>query len=193
MATFAIQKTSHASNATRPLMILLALVSLSVTLPDHWMVTPPQCFTTRTPNSIPLNAPTLWAYNEIQVNITYGIGAEWTKIGLKIVSPIEPVSNTLLHHSSSSLSQGYGILLDLTYTNGPLSPHFVHNLSLSWIKKAASLLNSSVPRALTLRYVRICSTPQNGGPKTRAPQEKYGPCINAHLISIMCGTKEPVH
>ena len=76
MATFAIQKTSHASNATRPLMILLALVSLSVTLPDHWMVTPPQCFTTRTPNSIPLNAPTLWAYNEIQVNITYGIGAE---------------------------------------------------------------------------------------------------------------------
>ena len=47
---------------------------------------------------------------------------------------------------------------------------------------AASLLNSSVPRSLIAPsgYVWICGTPPNVGPKTRAPQIKFGPCVNAY-------------
>ena len=68
------------------------------------------------------------------------------------------------------------------YTNGPLSPHCVHNLSLPWIQTAASLLNSSVPRSLAAPsgYGWLCGTPQNEGPKTSAPQGKFGPYVNAY-------------
>ena len=48
MATFVIQKTSHASDATTPLMVLLGMVSLFRAIPGHQMVISQQCFGTQT-------------------------------------------------------------------------------------------------------------------------------------------------
>lgn len=42
MAVFVIQKTSHVSNATTPLMVLLAVVRLFGAIPGHRMVTSSQ-------------------------------------------------------------------------------------------------------------------------------------------------------
>lgn len=50
------------------------------------------------------------------------------------------------------------------------------------IQTAASLLNFSVSRSLIAPsgYVWIWGTPQNEGAKTKAPQGKFGPCVNAY-------------
>ena len=95
---------------------------------------------------------------------------------------MEGLGKALLYPPSHP-SQGCGILPDLTlqYTIGPLSPHWVYDLSfLIWM--AACLLKSSVPRSLIAPsgYACICGTLQNEGPKTRASQRKFGPCVIAN-------------
>lgn len=54
---FVIHKTSHASNTTTPLMVLLAVVSLFEAMPGHEVVMSPQCFGTRTQTAFPRMPP----------------------------------------------------------------------------------------------------------------------------------------
>ena len=97
------------------------------------------------------------------------LGKQWVKPSYFTISPKPRAWNTPR-------------LNYFEYTNRPLSPHCVHNLSLPWIQTAASLLNSSVPRSLIAPsgYVWICSTPHNEAPETSAPQGKFGPYVNAY-------------
>ena len=57
MAVFVIQKTSYASNATTPLMVLLAVVSLFGAIRGHRMVTSSQRFGTWTQTAFPQTPP----------------------------------------------------------------------------------------------------------------------------------------
>lgn len=96
---------------------------------------------------------------------------------------MEGVGNALLYPQSHPSQRVWTTprLNSFQYTIRLSSPHWVHDLSLL-ISVAACLLKSSVPRSLTAPsgYACICGTPQNEGPKTRASQRKFGPCVTAH-------------
>ena len=162
MPTFVIQKTSHASNATTPLMVLLGMVSLSGTTPGHQMLISP-VFWNPDRNCIPTNASTLCAYNEDQTQGAYWIGMEWTKSWARNCQALwqQWVKSSYFTTSSKPRAWSTPRLHDFEYINGPLSLHCVHDLSLPWIRTAASLLNSSIPISFTepSGYTWLCSTP----------------------------------
>ena len=77
IAVFVIQKTSHASNATTPLMVLLAVVSLFGAIPGYQMVTSSQHFGTWTQTAFP-QIPPLCAENKAHVPWTKNWAENWT-------------------------------------------------------------------------------------------------------------------
>lgn len=96
---------------------------------------------------------------------------------------MEGVSKALLYPPSHPSQRVWHTprLNSFQYTIGPLSPHRVHDLPLL-IWMAACSLKSSVRRSLIAPsgHAYICGTPQKEGPKTRASQRKFGPCVTAY-------------
>ena len=98
-----------------------------------------------------MNASTLCAYNKDQTG-AHRIGMKRTKSWARNRQALWKWWLTPSYYIISSQPRAWNTPrlngFEYTILSGPLSQYCVHNLSLPWIRMAAFLLNSSVPRSL---------------------------------------------
>ena len=127
MATFVIQKTSHASDATTPL-VLLGMMSLFGEILGHQMIISPWCFGTWTQTAFPGMPPLCALIMKTRPKVPYRIGMEWTKSWARNCWTlwkwwVKTISSKPRAWNTPGLNY-------FEYTNGPLYPYCDHNVSL---------------------------------------------------------------